>query len=157
MENIQRGPAKVVQHPELREIKYQTVEIPVTGGAASATVPSKHSASFETDKLYKRVIGIAMEIIPSAAGVNTDFLKIGRFEIQNHEAYSEGLPVKTLLNTNDVKPNDKFDRMINEEANGNKVNIDLNEFNVGAFVAYKVAIILMLSNREEDVNPPVAK
>lgn len=158
MENLGNPPAQVAQNPQLREFKYQTVEIAITQAAANANTPSKFSASFETDRQYKRVVGVAFEIIPTGGSTpNTDFLKIGRFEIQNREIYSDGLPVKTMLNSSDVKPNDKFDRWINEEANGNKVSIDLNEYNTGTFVSYKVAVILMLSNRTQDISPEVKK
>jgi len=136
---------KASSNPNLRDYKYQSVEINITA-AAPVNGFSEYSLDFETDKQYEKCIGVAFEIIPSAAGVNTDNLKIGRFEIQNREIYSQGVPVKLFLNSNDVQPNEKFDRMIKEEAKGNKVNIVLREYNSGAFVPYTVVVTLQLSN-----------
>lgn len=154
MLDTKTGNVKVAQNPQLREIKYQTKYINISQAAAGANQPSIFSIDFETDKLYKRVIGVAYEIIPSAAGVNSDFLRVERFEIQNREVYSKDYPVKLNLNSSDINPNEKFDRFMNEEAEGSKVNISLAEYNTGAFVAYTVAVILILSNREEDIAKP---
>lgn len=145
------GPSKVVQYPNLREYKYQTVVLSITSAAANATTPAQVSESIELDKQYKRCIGVAIDFIESGASApNTNHLKIGKLEIQNREVYSPGLFVKPLTHSNDVPFNKKFDKRINEEASGNKVNILLEEYNTGTFVAYKVAVTFLLSNRAED-------
>jgi len=147
-------PSKPVQNPQLRAIKYQTTEISITAAAASSTSPARYSATIETDKQYKRLVGVQLTIIDSATGVIVENLRIKRFEINSKDIYSDGHPVKCLINTNDVNPNDKFDRDINETAEGNKVNIDLDEYTVSSFVAYKVAVTLMLSNKPEHIPAP---
>lgn len=137
-------------NPNLREFKYQTVQISVSAAAPSGG-KADYSESFETDKQYKRVVGVAFEIIPSATGVNTDNLKIGKFEIQNREVYVQDFPVKLMLCSSDTEPNKKFDRAVNEVAEGSKVSVTLSEYNSGTFVPYKVVVILMLSNRAVDM------
>lgn len=140
----------VVKNPNLREIKYQTIIIDVNA-AAPANGHSDFGGDYETDKQYERVVGVSFEILPSAAGVNSDLLRIRQFEIQGREVYPDQLPVKSILCSNDVSPNKRFDENINEEAKGSKVKISLGEYNSGAFVAYKVAVILKLSNKVTDV------
>lgn len=140
----------VVKNPNLREFKYQTIQISVTA-AAAANSHADYGFDAETDKQYNRVVGVAFEVIPGGVNTNTDNLKIGKFEIQGREIYTAGLPVKALLYSSDVKFNDKFDTDINEEANGSKVTIQLSEYNSGTFAAYKVNVILKLSNRVADL------
>ncbi len=135
-----------ISNPNLREFKYQTVNIDITGGSAGPGQFAEFSAEFDLDKQYKKCVGVAFEIIPSAPGVFVDLLKIGRFEINNREIYSQDLPVKLFLNTSTVSPNDKFDKDINEKADGVKASIKLREFNSIGFVPYTVSVIFKLSN-----------
>lgn len=138
---------KPILNPHIRETKYQTVSLDVNTPASGPGAFSQSEIDFELDKQYNKLIGVAFEITPSGPGVTTDNLKIGRFEVNNREIYSEGLPVNVLLNTNDVNFNAKFDRHINEKAAGVKTVIHLREYNSApTFVPYTVNIIFQLSN-----------
>lgn len=126
----------------LRKIKYQSVEVDIVNNTDNFTL------SFETDRLYKSVKGIAIQIIPLSGTPNADFLKIKKFEIQNREIYPVDFYTKHLETSNDVPLNKKFDLDVNEPAAASKVDVifkdDIAVFPVGS--SYKLILTLKLEN-----------
>lgn len=130
----------------LRKIKYQSVEKDIVD------TTNDFALSFETDRLYAKVKGIAMQIVPlSGSAINTDFLKIKKFEIQTREIYPADFYSKILETSNDVPLNKKFDRDIDEPAKSSKVDIILkDDFTKITSIAmpgmYKVIFTFLLEN-----------
>lgn len=125
----------------LRKIKYQSAEVDIVNG--NATFP----ISFETDRLYEKVKGIAIQYVQLTAGtLNTDFLKVKKFEIQNKEIYPTEFYMKHLETSNDVPFNKKFDKDIDEPAKSAKVDIVLKDENPAFGATYKVIVTLLLEN-----------
>lgn len=126
----------------LRKIKYQSVEVDIINKSQNFLL------SFETDRLYSKVKGIAMQVVPLAPVINTDFLKIKKFEIQSREIYPVDFNTTLLQTSNDVPLNKKFDRDIDEPAKASKVDIVLQDENPALIFpgAYKVIFTLLLEN-----------
>lgn len=130
----------------LRKIKYQSEEKDIVN------TNDDYVISFETDRLYSKVKGIALQIVPlTGAAINTDFLKIKKFEIQNREIYPVDFYCKQLETSNDVPLNKKFDKDIDEPAKSSKVDITLKDdytkiTGIPMPGTYKVIFTLLLEN-----------
>lgn len=125
-----------------RGIKYQRISLLVS--AAGAEVSTQN---VDTDKSYKRVRGIQMTSTDATAIDGGTFKK---FEIDNKEVYPEGFETKLITCGVDVAPNDRFDRDIDERAEGTKVNITYKDGSVaGTVYPYNVSIYLYLTNNEK--------
>lgn len=124
----------------LRKIKYQSVEQDITVNTQN------YNLSFQLDRLYKRVKGVAMQIVPLTGTPNTDFLKFKKFEIQNREIYPVDFYAKHLDTSNDVPLNKKFDLDIDEPAQGAQVDIVLKDDITAMTGNYKVIFTFKLEN-----------
>lgn len=124
----------------LRKIKYQSVEVDIVNNA------NEFPISFETDRLYSKVKGVAVQIVPLTGTPVTDFLKFKKAEIQNREIYPNNFYVKHLDTSNDVPLNKKFDEEIDEPAAASKVDFILKDDNAAFPGQYKVIITLKLAN-----------
>lgn len=124
----------------LRKIKYQSVEKDITIGKTN------YNINFQLDRLYKRVKGVAMQIVPLSGTPNIDFLKIKKFEIQNREIYPVDFYAKHLDTSNDVPLNKKFDLDIDEPAQGSQVDIVLFDDLAVLPGNYKVILTFKLEN-----------
>lgn len=127
----------------LRKIKYQLVTLTVT--AASTTVST---SSVTTDRNYKRVKGIALNVSDAAAAEAGIFDK---FEINSREIYPQGFETKLVSCGQDVPPNERFDKDVDEVAENSTVNISYTDGNaVGTAFPYSVSIYLLLENPIEE-------
>ncbi len=124
----------------LRKVKYQSVEVDVVNNT------DDFKLSFETDRLYAKVKGIAIQFIPLSGTLNTDFLKFSKFEIQGREIYPNDFYVKHLDTSNDVPLNKKFDLEVDEPANSSKVDVTLRDHIAVQVGTYKVILTLKLEN-----------
>ena len=124
----------------LRKIKYQDIEVDIT------TTAQNYNLSFQLDRLYKRVKGVAMQIVPLTGTPNTDFLKFKKFEIQNREIYPTNFYAKHLDTSNDVPLNNKFDKDIDEPAQGAQVDIVLKDDITAMTGDYRVILTFKLEN-----------
>jgi hypothetical protein len=124
----------------LRKVKYQSVEVDIVNNT------DDFKLSFETDRLYAKVKGIAFQIIPLTGTPNTDFLKLKKADIQSKEIYPNNFYVKQLETSNDVPFNKKFDEEIDEPAAASKVDFLLKDDNVAFPGNYKVILTLKLAN-----------
>jgi hypothetical protein len=129
----------------LRTIKYQSVEQDIVNTSDTVNI------SFETDRLYSKVKGLAIQIVPLTGTINTDFLKFKKAEIQGREIYPVDFFAKHLETSNDVPFNKKFDREIDEPAKSSKIDIILKDDYTKVTTlpmpgTYKVIITLLLQN-----------
>ena len=124
---------------QLRNIKYQIINLLVPG--ANAIVNTQNAT---TDRSYKKVKGIQMTCTDANAAEQATFDK---FEINSREIYPEGFEVKLIASGEDVAPNERFDKEVDEEAANSSINITYRDQNVaGTVFPYKVIIYLRLEN-----------
>ncbi len=136
-----RSPIKFSKMTIFRAIKYQPIPLVITGAGLSAT-----TNAFTTDKNYKTVSGIKArtnEIIKLALCG----LTFTKFEINSQEIYAEGMDVEDISSDTGVAPNERFDKEVDEPAEGSTVNITITDGSVaGQVYPYTVKILLKLTN-----------
>ncbi len=122
-----------------RAIKYQSIPFVITG--AGQTISANNVI---TDRNYKTVNGI-QAITRDATAMSG--LKVAKFEINGQEIYPADFDLQLISCGKDVNPNERFDKEVNEPADGSKVDISITDgFIIGQVYPYTVNIILRLSN-----------
>ena len=136
---------------KIRPIKYQTIEIDTTS-ANFVAATNQGTFSLETDRLYKKLKGITVALINQTGAPNVELVKFRKCEIQGREIYPDGFYVKNISTDASVALNEKFDKEIDEEAGGNKVDIIFQDDNYVGGKEYKFLVTLKLSNAEHDAH-----
>jgi hypothetical protein len=123
----------------LRNIKYQTIQLLIP--AANAVVSTK---AVTTDRSYKKVKAIGVNVSDAAAAEKGVFNK---FEIGNIEIYPDGFESKRLSCGQNVAPNERYDKEVNETAENSSVSITYTDNNaLGTAFPYAVSVYLWLEN-----------
>lgn len=126
----------------LRKIKYQLVPLTITAASQSVS-----TSAVTTDRNYKRVKGIALNVSDAAAAEEGTFDK---FEINSREIYPAGFETKLISCGQDVPPNDRYDKEVDEAAENSTVNITYTDGNaVGTAFPYTINVYLLLENPVE--------
>ncbi len=122
-----------------RAIKYQPISFVFTGAGQTVSC-----SNITTDRNYKKVVGItARTNDPNAMGG----LTIGKFEINGQEIYPSDLDVADLSSSDSVSPNERYDKDVDEPAEGSTVNISLIDGSLaGQAYPYTVKVTLKLNN-----------
>lgn len=122
-----------------RAIKYQPISFVFT--SAGQTVSC---SNITTDRNYKKVVGIKARTNDLTA---MGGLTIGKFEINGQEIYPSDLDVADLSSSESVSPNERYDKDVDEPAEGSTVNISLTDGSIaGQAFPYKVKVTLKLNN-----------
>lgn len=122
-----------------RSIKYQPISFVFT--IAGQTVST---SAVTTDKNYKKVIGIKARTNDTTA---MGGLTVDKFEINQQEIYPNDYDLADISSTESVSPNDRYDKDVDEPADGSTVNISLKDGSLGGQVyPYTVKVLLKLSN-----------
>ncbi len=96
----------------MNEIKYQLLKIKVTDSGQSV----KFSA--DTDKKYKSIQGVFASLPDTGNALFGSTLEL---KIADKEIFPESFEIKMLSCGQSVSPNDRFYNLINEEAEGSRV------------------------------------
>ncbi|HEY0029147.1 MAG TPA: hypothetical protein VGC65_00200 [Bacteroidia bacterium] len=120
----------------LRSIKYQVINVEIP--AANAEVST---SQVNTDKNFKTVTGI-QAIATDATAFNKG--TFDKFLIGGQEIYPEGFDIKLISCGNEVDPNDRFDKDINEPAEGSTVNITIADGGTATAYPYTAKVVLKL-------------
>lgn len=123
-----------------RKIKYQKLEISVTGANAEITKDA------DADKLMERITGIHVTTSDSNGIKNGTFT---RFDIDGTEVFCPGYEAKLLSTGMEVSPNDKYYKL-DEPAKGVPISIKYKDGNAaGTTFPYTVNITLRLENTND--------
>jgi len=123
----------------LRKLKYQLVSLIITGTGEFS------SNGVVTDRNYKKVVGIQLSCNDATAFDNATLTK---FEIDAQEIYPSGFPAKLLASGQDVPPNQRFDKEVDEKADNSTFNITYKD-NGHTAVPYTMDVILWLENPKQ--------
>lgn len=122
-----------------RSTKYQTIALVITGAGLTAS-----TKAFTTDRNYKKVCGIQARTndLTAMSGLTFD-----KFEINGQEIYPADFDTQLVSSGTDLNPNERYDKDVDEPAEGSTVNITIKDGSIAAQAyPYTVKIILKLSN-----------
>lgn len=121
----------------LRNIKYQVIKIVVPAAGNTITVAAT------TDRNYKSVKGIQVQ---TASIADLALSTFDKFEIDSQEIYPKDFDALLIASGNEVNPNDRFDKDIDEPAENSNVNIVFVDGGQAPAYPITVKVLLKLTN-----------